>query len=118
MSATVRRFEIPDETRTFEKGRFDLIRIASVVVGRAEYEAGWKWSEHVGPQVGADTCDVEHVVLVVSGRCAIAMNDGTHFELGPGDFCHVPAGHDSWVVGDESYVSLHFMGSETYADSP
>ena len=29
-----------------------------------------------------------------------------------GDFFYVPAGHDSWVVGDESYVSLHILGSE------
>jgi hypothetical protein len=27
----------------------------------------------------------------------------------------VPPGHDSWVVGDEPYVSLHLMGSERYA---
>ncbi len=24
-------------------------------------------------------------------------------------------GHDSWVVGDEPYVSLHFMGADSYA---
>jgi len=28
---------------------------------------------------------------------------------------HVLPGHDSWVVGDEPYVSLHFLGAETYA---
>jgi hypothetical protein len=27
----------------------------------------------------------------------------------------VPPGHDSWVVGDEPYVSVHIMGSESYA---
>ncbi|MBD0281336.1 MAG: hypothetical protein ICV69_03965 [Thermoleophilaceae bacterium] len=31
------------------------------------------------------------------------------------DFFHVPPGHDSWVVGDQPYVSLHIMGSEHYA---
>ena len=24
--------------------------------------------------------------------------------------------HDSWVVGDEDYVSIHFMGADKYAD--
>jgi len=24
--------------------------------------------------------------------------------------------HDSWVVGDEDYVSIHFAGAEKYAD--
>jgi hypothetical protein len=23
--------------------------------------------------------------------------------------------HDSWVIGDEPYVSLHFLGAEKYA---
>jgi hypothetical protein len=29
--------------------------------------------------------------------------------------CYVPPGHDSWVVGDEPYVSLHILGSHSYA---
>jgi len=29
----------------------------------------------------------------------------------------VPPGHDSWVVGDDPYVSLHIVGSEDYAAS-
>lgn len=37
------------------------------------------------------------------------------FTLEPGDLFHVPPGHDSWVVGDEPYVSLHFLGAESYA---
>jgi hypothetical protein len=28
---------------------------------------------------------------------------------------YIPPGHDSWVVGDEPYVSLHFLGAEKYA---
>jgi hypothetical protein len=44
-----------------------------------------------------------------------AMADGTEKVMRPGDLFHVPPGHDSWVVGDEPYVSLHFMGSEDYA---
>ena len=27
-----------------------------------------------------------------------------------------PQPHDSWVVGDEEYVSLHFQGADKYAD--
>jgi hypothetical protein len=23
--------------------------------------------------------------------------------------------HDSWVIGDKPYVSLHFLGAENYA---
>jgi mannose-6-phosphate isomerase-like protein (cupin superfamily) len=53
--------------------------------------------------------------MVISGRAAVAMEDGTERVMGPGDFFYVPPGHDSWVVGDEPYVSLHIMGSESYA---
>ncbi len=28
-----------------------------------------------------------------------------------------PEPHDSWVVGDEPYVSLHFLGAARYAKS-
>ena len=61
------------------------------------------------------SCQVEHVGLVISGRAMAAMDDGTEKVMEPGDLFYVPPGHDSWVVGDEPYVSLHVMGSEDYA---
>jgi quercetin dioxygenase-like cupin family protein len=73
------------------------------------------WSEHVGKASGESLCQVEHVGLVVSGRAAVKMADGSEHELGPGDLFHVEAGHDSWVIGDEPYVSLHFLGATDYA---
>lgn len=117
MKLEIKRFDSPDETRTFDKGKFELIRAGGMTVGRASYEPGWKWSKHVGPSVGAKSCAVEHVVLVVSGRAVVAMDDGTEVEVGPGDLVAVPPGHDSWVVGDEPYVSLHFMGAQQYASA-
>jgi quercetin dioxygenase-like cupin family protein len=111
----IERFESPTEERTFEKGRFELIEIGGVTVGRATYEPGWKWSEHVGPTAGTDSCQVEHVGLVVSGQAAVRMDDGTETVMKAGDVFYVPPGHDSWVVGDEAYVSLHFLGAEVYA---
>ncbi len=41
----LKRFEEPDEVRTFDKGRFEIVRIGGVTIGRATYEPGWKWSE-------------------------------------------------------------------------
>ena len=113
--ATIRRFDRPDETRSFEKGKFDLVRIGALAVGRASYDPGWKWSTHVGPIVGTKSCQVEHVGLVVSGRCRVVMDDGKAFSLGPGDLFHIAPGHDSWVEGAEPYVSLHFLGADRYA---
>jgi quercetin dioxygenase-like cupin family protein len=107
--------EEPVERREFEKGYFELYRVGPMTIGRATYEPGWVWSEHVGAASGARWCEVEHVGLVVSGRAAVAMRDGPERVMEPGQFFYVPPGHDSWVVGDEPYVSLHFMGSESYA---
>ena len=111
----IRRFEQADEVRSFEHGTFELVQIGGMTVGRASYEPGWKWSSHVGTGPD-DRCQVEHVGLVVSGRAAAVMDDGAEVVMAAGDLFAIPSGHDSWVVGDEPYVSLHFLGAEDYAD--
>jgi 2-hydroxychromene-2-carboxylate isomerase len=116
MDVVLKRFEEPDEVRIFEKGRFEIVRIGGMTVGRATYEPGWRWSLHVGPASGAASCRVEHVGIVVSGRATAAMDDGAVTELRPGDVFHIAPGHDSRVVGDEPYVSLHFLGADHYAE--
>jgi quercetin dioxygenase-like cupin family protein len=112
---TLINLDTPTETREFDKGRFELFEVGPMTLGRASYEPGWKWSEHVGAANGESLCQVEHVGLVLSGRAAVLMADGTERVMEPGDFFYVPPGHDSWVVGDEPYVSLHVMGSSDYA---
>jgi quercetin dioxygenase-like cupin family protein len=111
----LKRFETPDEVRTFEKGKFELIHIGGMTIGRASYEPGWKWSDHVGKATGAKSCQVEHVGLVISGRATAAMDDGRVIEMKAGDLFYIEPGHDSWVVGNEAYISLHFMGAGEYA---
>jgi quercetin dioxygenase-like cupin family protein len=112
----LKRFESPDETRVFEKGRLDIVRIGGMTIARATYQPGWKWSEHVGPLTGAARCEVEHVGLVLSGTATVAYEDGRVVELTEGSLFYVPAvPHDSWVVGDRPYASLHLLGAETYA---
>ena len=115
MQVGIKRFDQPDEQRTFDRGALDVVMIGGMTLGRARYEPGWVWSEHVGKAIGKALCDVEHVGFVVSGRCMVKMEDGTEVELASGDLFHVPPGHDSWVVGEEPYVSLHLMGAERYA---
>jgi uncharacterized RmlC-like cupin family protein len=111
----LRRFDSPDEVREMVKGRFEVVRIGGLTIGRATYQPGWKWSEHVGPGVGADRCSVEHVGLVLAGVATVAFADRV-LEMKPGDLFYVPPEpHDSWVVGDQPYVSLHFLGADHYA---
>ena len=111
----LKRFEHPDEVRTFEKGKFELVRVGEMTIGRATYQPGWKWSEHVGKALGQKVCMVEHVGMVIAGCATAAMTDGRVIEMRAGDTFYIPPGHDSWVVGDEPYVSLHFMGAADYA---
>jgi quercetin dioxygenase-like cupin family protein len=107
----------PSEVRKFEKGRFEVYRVGPMVIGRASYEPGWVWSEHVRKAQDKRWCDVEHVGLVLSGSAVARMEDGREVTMSAGHFFYVPPGHDSWVVGDEPYVSLHILGSEAYAAS-
>ena len=112
----VKRFEDPDEIREMVNGRFEIVRLGGLTIGRATYQPGWRWSEHVGPAVGASRCAVEHVGLVLSGVATAAFADGRVIELRAGEVFYIPPDpHDSWVVGDEPYVSLHFLGAEPYA---
>ena len=116
ISVILKRFESPDEVRVMQKGKFELVHIGGMTIGRATYEPGWKWSEHVGPSVGTTRCSVEHVGLVLSGTATVAFDDGRVVELHAGELFHVPPiPHDSWVIGDQPYVSLHFLGAEHYA---
>ena len=111
----LKRFEEPDEVRTFDKGKFEIVRIGGMSIGRAIYEPGCKWSEHVGPAAGQTHCHVEHLGLVVSGHATAAMQKGVVHDLTAGTLFYIPAEpHDSWVVGDQPYVSLHFIGADKY----
>lgn len=115
LDVILKRFEQPDEVREMIKGRFELVRLGGLTIGRATYQPGWKWSEHVGPTVGAERCSVEHVGLVLAGVATVALEDRV-VEMRAGELFYVPpVPHDSWVVGDDPYVSLHFLGADSYA---
>ena len=112
----LRRFEAPDEVREMPLGRFEIVRLGGMTLGRATYQPGWRWSEHVGRARGQVRCEVEHVGLVVSGAGTAAFADGRVIEMRAGDLFYVPPEpHDSWVLGNEPYVSLHFLGADHYA---
>ncbi len=116
LEVVLRRFEMPDEVRELMLGRFEIVQLGGLTIGRATYQPGWKWSEHVGPGVGASRCTVAHVGLVLAGEATAAMDGGEVHHLKAGTLFHIPAApHDSWVVGDAPYVSLHFLGAEQYA---
>jgi quercetin dioxygenase-like cupin family protein len=114
-----KRFENPDEVRQFPSGmgRIELVDLNGHAVGRGTFEPGWRWSEHMKPIAGTDSCQVEHIGYVLQGRMALKMDDGTEREFGPGDTFHMPPGHDAWIVGNEACVMLDFGGLKGYAQA-
>jgi quercetin dioxygenase-like cupin family protein len=102
----IRNLDAPDEARSFEKGGADIVSLGGVTVGRGVFQPGWRWSEHVKPIAGTDSCEVRHTGYVISGRLKVVMDDGSEAELGPGDAHVIPPGHDAWVLGDEAYVAV------------
>jgi len=108
-------FRVPDETRTFERGRLDLLRVGGSEIGRLTLEPGWRWSEHVKPLAGTEWCEAPHFQYHVSGTLRIRMSDGTELDALPGQVTALPQGHDAWVVGDEPVVVVDWWGASNYA---
>jgi hypothetical protein len=113
--AEQKTFETPDEVRTFEQGRLDLLRIGDSEIGRLTLEPGWRWSDHVKPIAGTDLCEAPHFQYHVAGTLHILMDDGTEIDAGPGDVTALPQGHDAWVIGDEPVVVVDWWGASNYA---
>ena len=112
MQLQKKSFEFADEVRpTADRGRVEIVKIDDRVVGKGKFEPGWRWSEHVKPIAGTDSCQAAHFLYVLSGRQKIVMDDGSELEIGPGDVVSIPPGHDGWVVGDEPCVVLDFKGA-------
>ena len=113
-----KRFDRADEVRRVEKARIELVELGELAVGRASFEPGWRWSEHVKPIVGTETCQVQHIGYVVSRHLHVEMTDGATLEVMGGDAFEIPPGHDAWVIGDEPWVSIDWAGRRLFARSP
>ena len=117
MRVTKKNVKTPDEIRKFPKGKLEVVKVGDFNIGRGTYRAGWKWSESVKPIVKTETCQAHHVGYTISGRLAGVMEDGSKWEIGPGDVVDIPPGHDAWVVGKVPVVLIDFMGAVNYAKS-
>lgn len=105
----------PDEVRTPDKTRVEVVRLEGYTLGRFIFQPGWRWSQCVKPVVHTDSCQVGHVGYAVSGRITVRMNDGAQTTILPGMSYTIPPGHDAWVEGDEPFVGIEVMSAEVYA---
>lgn len=108
-------FDNPDETRLIPNGKLEVVKIGDVTAMRVSFEPGWRWAECVKPIVGTNSCQVAHLMHIVSGRMGVRMDDGTQAEFAPGDVGVIPPGHDAWVVGKEPVIGIDFQGGAVYA---
>lgn len=111
-----KHFDTPEEKRPFaDKGAADVVTLGGKSVLKARFEPGWRWSEHVRPIVGTESCESPHFFYVLSGRLHVLMDDGTEGETGANDVTRIDPGHDAWVVGEEPCVVIDFGALSTYA---
>ena len=111
----VKSFNSPDEVRTFDKGKVEIVKVGDAVIGRAVLQPGWKWSTSVKPLAKTNSCEASHFQYHVSGVFAIKMDDGTERICKAGDVSLLSPGHEGWVVGDEPVVIVDFQGMADYA---
>jgi quercetin dioxygenase-like cupin family protein len=101
-------FDSPDETRTPDKTRVDVVHKGATTVGRFVFEPGWRWSECIKPVAGTESCQARHVGVVQSGTLRVSHEDGSEIDLRPGEAYVIEPGHDAWVIGDARFVAFEF----------
>jgi hypothetical protein len=108
----------PDEVRTFDKGKVEIINVGGRTVGRGTFQPGWKWSKSVKPLVNTKSCEAPHFQYHISGTLRVKMDDGAERDFKAGDVSLLESGHDAWVIGDEPVVIVDFQGMLDYAKRP
>jgi hypothetical protein len=99
----------PEQTKNFGKMKVEVIKIGGLNFQRNTAQPGWRWSVDVKPIAKTESCQVNHLLYVISGRLNVRMNDGKEVEFTPGDMGLIPLGHDGWIVGDKPAVWLEFQ---------
>jgi class 3 adenylate cyclase len=108
----------PDERVTYPLGATEEVHLGELVVGRSHHEPGWRWSTHIKPLIGTQSCQIHHVGMVVSGSLRVRLDDGSEVALAADDIIDIPPGHDAWVVGDEPAVTVEWVGVHGWASPP
>ena len=111
-------FAAPDETRDVPRASLQVVHLDEVAVGHAIWEPGWRWSTDLGPIMGTEWCENHHLGYAISGRLAVATEDGATLDIDPGCVYEIPPGHDAWVVGDEPFETVEWSSARVVGVSP
>jgi class 3 adenylate cyclase len=115
-SVRVKDLGTPDETREFPHGRLELFSVGGIVMARTTFEPGWHWSTDVKPIVGTASCQSHHMGIALTGTLGVRMDDGEEYQIPSGTAYDIPPGHDGWVIGDETWVTIDFIGMANFGE--
>jgi ethanolamine utilization protein EutQ (cupin superfamily) len=96
----------PEKTQNIGKVKVESVSMGSLNYARDTAAPGWQWSKDVKPVAKTESCQVDHVIYMISGRLHVRMDDGKEVEFNPGDMGAIPPGHDGWTVGNKPAVWL------------
>ena len=96
----------PEKIQNIGRVKVESITMGPLNIARDTAAPGWQWSKDVKPVAKTESCQVNHLIYVISGRLHVRMNDGQEKEFNPGDMGAIPPGHDGWIVGDQPVVWL------------
>jgi hypothetical protein len=111
----VKSHDAPDEVRSPDKTRVEVVQLEGYTIGRFNFQPGWRWSECIKPVVKTDYCQLSHVGHAVSGSITVRMKDGTEKTIKAGESYTIPPGHDAWVEGKQPFVAIEVMSADVYA---
>jgi quercetin dioxygenase-like cupin family protein len=111
----VKSHNAPDEVRSPDKTRVEVLQFDGYTIGRFTFQPGWRWSECIKPVVKTEQCQLSHVGHAISGRLKVRMQDGTEKSISAGESYTIPPGHDAWVEGDEGFVGIEVLSADVFA---
>ncbi len=101
--------------REVPNGRLETYDLGEIRIGRSILQPGWRWSESIKPIARTELCEYHHIGFCVAGSSRVRMREGAELDVGAGQFYEIPPGHDSWVVGDEPYITIELQPSTAFA---
>lgn len=92
----------------------DEVEAGAGRVKRVMYPPGWRWADAMSGVTGTDLCRHVHVGCIVQGSMVVRFDDGCEVTYTAPEAVVLEAGHDGWVVGDETVVLVQVdTGSDT-----
>ncbi len=106
----IKSFSRPDERTDLRNSKIEVLNLGGNQMTKVTMYPGWRWSKDVKPSVETELCEVEHAGYQVRGKMHLILRDGTEYDIEPDSFFYIPAGHDGFVVGDETAEMIAFGG--------